>query len=140
MTIRKIIITAGAVVLLPFSSYQSVYATEAVDNSLKKYQSEGAGAFSKEAGEALWVQEFTHEKSGGKIRQCSACHTDNLRNGGKHVRTGKSLKPLAPSVNPKSLTNMKKIRKWLKRNCKWTIGRECSGQEKGDILTFIQSQ
>ena len=122
------------------SSNQSVSATEAVDQLLKKYQSEGAGAFSKEAGKALWTQEFTHEKSDGKIRQCSACHTDDLRNVGKQVRTGKSIKPLAPSVNPKSLTSMKKIHKWLKRNCKWTIGRECSAQEKGDVLTFIQSQ
>ncbi|MFK5970948.1 MAG: DUF1924 domain-containing protein [Candidatus Marithrix sp.] len=31
------------------------------------------------------------------------------------------------------------IRKWFKRNCKWTLGRECNAQEKGDILKFIQT-
>jgi ribosomal protein S17 len=136
MKIQKITITATIVLLsLPIS----VSATDAVNKLLAEYQSKGAGAFSEEAGKALWIQEFTDKKT-SKIRQCTTCHTDDLRNGGKHVRTGKVIKPLALSVNPERLMDIKKIRKWLKRNCKWTIGRECSSQEKGDILTFIQAQ
>lgn len=130
---------AVGVALLLLSTPGLVYATDAVDELLAQYRLEGAKAFTVEAGQTLWFQEFTHAKT-GKIRQCTACHTDDLRNEGKHARTGKLIKPLAPSVNPERLTNIKKLRKWLKRNCKWTIGRECSPQEKGDILTFIQSQ
>ena len=47
---------------------------------------------------------------------------------------------MAPSVNPKRLTDRSKIEKWFKRNCKWTLGRECTPQEKGDILTFLLAQ
>jgi len=43
-------------------------------------------------------------------------------------------------VNNKRLTKIKTIKKWLKRNCKWTLGRKCTAEEKGHLLTFIQSQ
>lgn len=138
ISLHKYLIAMG-VILFPLSHPLSVYATEAVDELLAEYRSQGAGDFNTEAGQTLWFQEFTHEKT-GQIRQCTTCHTDDLRNNGKHVRTGKLIKPLAPSVNPERLLDIKKIRKWLKRNCKWTIGRECSPQEKGDVLTFIQNQ
>ncbi len=136
--LKKYLMTAG-ITLLPLSNSASVYATDAVDELQAKYRSEGAEAFSAEAGQTLWFQEFAHAKT-GQIRQCTTCHTDDLRNDGSHARTGKLIKPLAPSINPERLTNIKKLRKWLKRNCKWTLGRECSPQEKGDILTFIQTQ
>jgi hypothetical protein len=32
------------------------------------------------------------------------------------------------------------IEKWLRRNCNWTLGRECSAREKGDLLSFLRSQ
>lgn len=47
---------------------------------------------------------------------------------------------MAASVNPKRYTKMKKINKWFKRNCKWTLGRECTNQEKGDILKYLSQQ
>ena len=47
---------------------------------------------------------------------------------------------MAPSVNPKRLTDRTKIEKWFVRNCKWTFGRECTPQEKGDLLSFISSR
>ncbi|MDM8568633.1 DUF1924 domain-containing protein [Thiotrichales bacterium HSG1] len=109
-----------------------------VDDLLAEYRSTGVESFSAENGKVLWSQEFTDAKT-GKIRQCTTCHTADLRNEGKHARTGKVIKPLAPSANPKRLTKLKKIRKWFKRNCKWTVGRECTAQEKGDILLFIQN-
>ncbi|MCK5721690.1 MAG: DUF1924 domain-containing protein, partial [Gammaproteobacteria bacterium] len=45
-----------------------------------------------------------------------------------------------PSVNQASLSKVKKIKKWFKRNCKWTTGKECSAQVKADILAFIKQQ
>lgn len=128
-----------SIVLLTLSNPTFVQATDAVDLLLAEYRSLGAANFSVEAGKQLWLQEFIDEKS-GKIRQCTSCHTDNLRQVGKHARSGKAIEPLAPSVNVERLTDIKKIRKWLKRNCKWTLGRECTPQEKGDSLTFIQAQ
>lgn len=46
---------------------------------------------------------------------------------------------MAPSANPERLTDVRKIEKWFKRNCKWTLGRECSAQEKTDLLLYINN-
>jgi len=115
------------------------YATEATDTLLAEYRSQGAKEFRAETGKKLFYQEFKDEKS-GQMRNCPACHTDDLRKNGKHAKTGKLIDPLAPSVNLKRLTSIKEMKKWLKRNCEWTLGRECTPQEKGDFLVFIQTQ
>ena len=54
--------------------------------------------------------------------------------------TGKAIEPLAPSANPKRLTDPEHIEKWFLRNCKWTLGRECTPQEKGDFLVMIRAK
>ena len=115
------------------------FATEATDQLLAQYRSQGAKEFSLSQGKELFYKEFKDQET-GQMRDCPACHTENLTQSGKHVKTGKVLEPLAPSVNPKRLTQVKEISKWLKRNCEWTLGRECTPQEKGDLLVFIQSQ
>jgi cytochrome c553 len=119
-----------------FSS--AVNASEAVNTLLQEYQQAGAQHFSVEAGQKLWNQK--NPQANQEVRQCASCHTQNLRVEGKHAETGKVIQPLAPSANPKRLTEVKEIQKWLLRNCKWTFGRECSAQEKGDILTYLQTQ
>ncbi len=102
-----------------------------------RYRAEGAGPFSAARGQSMWTREFEH---GGGTRRCADCHTADLTRGGEHVRTGKPIEPLAPSANPERLTDMRKVEKWFRRNCKWTLGRTCTPQEKGDLLSFIQSQ
>jgi len=89
-----------------------------------------------EIGSQFWTAKHTLK---GETRSCSGCHTADPRNTGKHIRTAKSIKPLSPAVNPDSLTDVKKIEKWFRRNCKWTLGRECSAQEKADVLAFLRS-
>jgi len=111
----------------------------AANTLMKSYQSHGAMVGNAKNGEKFWNQTFTG-KAPFVERSCKTCHTANLKNSGEHARTGKVLKPLAPSVNASSLTKTKKIKKWFKRNCKWTVGRECSVQEKADILAFIKQQ
>lgn len=111
----------------------------ALEERLSSYENLGAGPFSKEQGGIAWQQEVKHEKS-GKIRSCQVCHGDDLRKAGRHVKTGKRIEPMAMSVNSQRLSDGKKIEKWFKRNCKWTWGRECTAQEKGDILRFVQQQ
>ena len=56
------------------------------------------------------------------------------------TKTGKVIDPMAPSVNPKRFTDAKEIEKWFKRNCTWTVGRECTPQEKGDFLSYLRTQ
>jgi mono/diheme cytochrome c family protein len=102
------------------------------------YASQGARAPNAAAGEAMWRKPF--DTTAGERRRCASCHTENLRTAGKHARTGKPIDPMAPSANPARLTDAKKIEKWFTRNCKWTVGRACTPQEKADFLSYIQSQ
>ena len=122
------------------SHASSVIANEDTVNTLmKSYQSQGAKAGNALRGEKFWNQTF-QGKAPFSQRSCNSCHTANIKNGGEHVRTGKVLKPLAPSINNLSLSKVKKVNKWFKRNCKWTTGKECSAQVKADVLAFINQQ
>jgi hypothetical protein len=114
-------------------------AADPVDDLLKDFAAQGAGNFSAQAGERFWGHPATDAKS-GEVRRCSLCHGDDLRRSGKHATTGKVIEPLAPSVNPKRLSDRADIEKWLLRNCKWTLGRECTPQEKGDVLVMIRAR
>ena len=111
----------------------------AVETLQQQYQAAGAGPFSATAGEAMWKKNYTDAKS-GKQRNCQTCHGEDLNQSGKHAKTGKVIDPMAPSVNAERLTKVRTINKWFKRNCKWTLGKECSAQQKVDILTFLKTQ
>lgn len=104
-----------------------------LDRLLDEYRQQGAGNFSAAAGEALWRRDFD-----GK--SCTSCHTVSPRNVGRHERTGRRIEPMAPSVNPERLTEIRQMKKWLLRNCKSTLGRECTAREKGDVLTWLRGQ
>lgn len=111
------------------------YAKQASNQGLNQENQ----AFSSARGKTLWRQSVKGQAPFPQ-RSCTTCHGNDLEREGKHVRTNKTIIPLAPSVNPSSLIDAEKIEKWFKRNCKWTLGRECSPQEKGNILTYLQSQ
>ena len=130
---RKLMVITALIFAMPLC-----VQADAISELQANYQTKGAGPFSAAAGEALWNRSFTDAKS-GKERNCTTCHTTDLKQSGKHVRTGKVIEPMAASVNSKRLTEVKKIKKWFVRNCKWTLGRECTAQEKGDFLAFLQN-
>lgn len=110
-----------------------------VENLMKTYQSQGAATGNASRGEMFWNKNFSG-KTPNTERSCKTCHTANLKNSGKHINTGKVIKPLSPAVNSERLTDSAKVEKWFKRNCKWTTGNECSAQDKADILAFISQQ
>ena len=116
-----------------------LFAEDMVNKVLQDYQSQGAGEFSVEAGKTLWSGEITHAES-PTTRSCASCHGRDLTQSGKHAKTGKIIKPMSLTVNPQRFTDQAKIEKWFLRNCKWTWGRECNVQEKGDILLFLSKQ
>ena len=133
MRLNKQIIVTSALLALTTPAF----ATEVVTRLLQDYRNEATQAFSADAGRQLWNNAFSH--ASGDNRSCTTCHTSDPKQTGKHVRTGKRIEPLAPSVNPERLTQEREIRKWLTRNCKWTLGRECDAQEKGNLLTYLNS-
>jgi hypothetical protein len=98
-----------------------------------------AAAGDAAAGAAAWAAQHS-QADGGEARSCASCHGEDLTGPGRHATTGKPIKPLAPSVNPARLTDEAKVEKWLRRNCNWTLGRECTPAEKADFLAYIATQ
>ena len=130
---------AAAIALLAVSIASGIVRAAPVDELLEQFRSQGAHEFSAAAGEKFWEQN-NKDAASGEMRRCALCHTTDLRAMGKHAVTGKVIKPMAPSVNPERLADKAKIEKWLERNCKWTLARACTPQEKGDVLVMIRSR
>jgi hypothetical protein len=133
-TPRALTLLMALALAAPLAAY-----ADTVTELQTRYRTQGTGPFSAAAGEAMWNRAFTDPKT-GQSHRCSDCHGTNLRQAGKHERTGKAIAPLAPAAEPTRLTDAAKIEKWFLRNCKSTLGRECTPQEKGDFLSFIQSR
>lgn len=72
-----------------------------------------------------------------KMPACVACHTEDPARPGRHVITGKDIKPLAPRANAARFTDAAKAEKWFGRNCGEVVGRPCSAAEKADLLRFL---
>lgn len=117
------------------------YASEMVIAEVQKtYSSDGVNTFSAARGKSMWTQTHTQQKSGKPV-SCTTCHSSNLKQSGSHIRTGKLIEPMANSVaGADRLNDPKKIKKWFLRNCKWTLGHECTAQEKGDFLAYFLSE
>jgi hypothetical protein len=116
---------------------QMVWATPATDTLMTQYKSEGAAGFDAERGKKSWTKEMKNAE--GETFSCTTCHGNDLTKQGKHEKTRKVIEPMAPSANVERFTDEKKIEKWFKRNCKEAWGRECTAQEKGDILKYLLS-
>jgi hypothetical protein len=99
---------------------------------------QGAGvavsALSPARGEVLYRSE--HPGKNGAMQSCASCHTANPKQAGQ-TRVGKRIEPLAPSVNPQRFTDAAKVEKWFRRNCTDVLARECSAQEKGDFIAWL---
>jgi hypothetical protein len=82
--------------------------------------------------------QFYRSKHGAEW-SCASCHTDNPAAPGKHAKTDKEIKPMAPAANAERFADATKVDKWFKRNCGDVLNRACTAQEKGDFLTFLMS-
>ena len=71
---------------------------------------------------------------------CRQCHVINDSEH-PHPKDAKLRKiaPLAPSANPRRLTNFDHVEAFLKPNCEMVFGRVCTAKEKGDVLSWIIS-
>lgn len=92
--------------------------------------------FSSQAGKAFWTA--NHTGGGADTPSCTTCHTKDARSAGQ-TRAGKAIDPMAVSVAPTRFTDQAKVDKWFGRNCKSVLGRECTAQEKGDVITYLSS-
>lgn len=121
---------SGLFLLLNISTLQ---ASESQLGHLATYQQQGVTSIDEKSGEQLWNSVVNQ-------RSCAQCHGDDLTKTGKHVKTGKVIQPMALSVNSQRYQDGRKIEKWFLRNCKWTFARQCSTQEKANILSWLANQ
>jgi hypothetical protein len=115
----------------------------------------GAGAYALDAAQTRLAQRYyaaapgdaargrtffhaSHVNAKGETRSCTSCHTNALTGPGKSA-AGKEIGPMAASVAPKRFTDPAEVEKWFKRNCSDVLGRECTAQEKSDVLAFLLS-
>jgi len=73
----------------------------------------------------------------GKEWSCASCHENPPNHDTKHIVTGKVIKPLSPNTNPERFVDQAKADKWFKRNCNDVLARECTAQEKADVLAWL---
>jgi cytochrome c len=104
----------------------------APNDFLVKYEAQ-SGPSSAERGQKFFTTKH------GKEWSCSTCHGKVTKDTGEHVETQKRIKPLAPAFNPKRFTDEAKVEKWFKRNCEDVLGKECSPQQKADVLAWLLS-
>ena len=117
---------------LALLSFIGVAVSATPQGLLKGYESQ-SGKASPARGE-----QFFNAKH-GKEWSCASCHENPPNHDTKHIVTGKVIKPLSPNVNPERFVDQAKAEKWFKRNCNDVLGRECTAQEKADVLSWLMT-
>ena len=141
--LKKMVLITIVVVLYGGVSFGKVPFSPAVQKylSVLEKQSTEANAsfsgFSESRGKELYFASYPHPEEPTK-RSCVSCHSKSPLEKGETL-VGKMIEPLAPTANKKRFTQIKHMKKWFRRNCKWVLQRECSAQEKGDFIYFIHS-
>lgn len=100
---------------------------------LAGYQAKAAAPASPERGKRLFTTNFGQPLGWS----CSSCHTDDPTRSGKDDVTGKPIEPLAPAVNPARFIDRVKVENKLRLNCNDVVGRDCTAQEKADLLAWL---
>jgi hypothetical protein len=127
---------ARIALLLLIASLAPAAQAEADFGKLYRLYSQAGGRdFSPDRGKDFWLKERAGEN--GEPMSCVTCHGADLRKQGRHNKSGKAIEPMAPSVNKDRYSDVEKLEKWFLRNCKQVARRECTAQEKGDVLRYL---
>jgi hypothetical protein len=102
-----------------------------------KAQNPSFAGFSAERGRALYLG--PHSGGNADTPACAACHTATPTATGRHVKTGRSIEPMATSANPSRFTDPAQVEKRFDRDCPNVLGRACTALEKGDFITFLNN-
>jgi mono/diheme cytochrome c family protein len=89
---------------------------------------------SADEGKAFFNREITVK---GKQVACASCHTANPADTGKHIVTGKPIRPLSPVVNEKRFASIDKVESNFTKHCNDIIGRDCTAQEKANFISYL---
>jgi hypothetical protein len=118
--------------VLVISSFAQLTFSATNAELLKIYEAQSVKA------SAAHGEQFFNAKH-GKEWSCASCHENPPNHDTKHIVTGKVIKPLSPNNNPDRFTDQAKVEKWFKRNCNDVLARECTAQEKADVLSWLMT-
>ena len=110
-------------------------SADSAANLFDKYKAE-ARAAGVAAGDAARGQSFFNSTHGNEWK-CASCHGALPMGKGEHAITHKVIEPLAPAFNAQRFSDVSKVEKWFRRNCKDVLARECSAAEKADVLAWL---
>jgi len=100
---------------------------------LAGYVAQAAAPANAERGEKLFNTNFGKELG----LSCASCHGAVPTKTSRHAISEKRLEPLAPAFNDKRFTDRPKVEGWFRINCKDVMARECTAQEKADVLGWL---
>jgi mono/diheme cytochrome c family protein len=124
------LVVTGAIAADPArDAILAAYAREATNRTA------GFEGFSRARGERLYLG--PHAGGNPETPACAACHGPDPRSPGRHVRTGRTIAPMAVSADPGRFTDAADIEKRFARDCPNVLGRPCTAEEKGDFITFL---
>jgi len=100
-----------------------------------------AGA-NADAGKEFYNRTIKQFKGGaeGKPVACASCHTANPSDIGKHIITGKSIKPLSPNTNPKRFSNLDKVEAQFTKHCNEVTGSDCAASDKANYIAYLLTE
>ena len=123
----------GALALPGAGGVAQSQTTRAAD-LLATYTRQAGGTASAERGQAFFTRKF-----GRDFDSCAACHGALPVRAGKDLVSEKAITALAPAVSPQRFTDKAKVEYRFAQNCKDVVGRDCSAQEKADVLSWLLS-
>ena len=99
---------------------------------------------SAEAGKEFYTREIKQfkgdAKTEGKPVACASCHTANPADKGRHIITGKSIKPLSPVTNKKRFSDIDKVEAAFVKHCNEVVGSDCAAFEKANYITYLLTE
>ncbi len=131
---RRVLTAARSMVWGSFAMLAAGSALADTPQSFLADYAQQAGA----PGNASRGQQFFTSRHGGQW-SCASCHGQQPTQDGRHASTGKVISPLAPAANPQRFTDSRKVEKWFRRNCGDVLDRECTAQEKADVLAWLNA-
>jgi cytochrome c553 len=99
---------------------------------LARWQQQAQAVANAARGQAIWTRQQGEWS-------CASCHGAPPVRDSRHASTHKHIAALAPAYNPQRLTDQAKVDKWFRRNCKDVFSRECTAQEKADVIAYLIS-
>jgi hypothetical protein len=123
----------GALALPGAGGVAQSQTTRAAD-LLATYTRQAGGTASAERGQAFFARKF-----GRDFDSCAACHGAVPVRAGKDLVSEKAITALAPAVSPQRFTDKAKVEYRFAQNCKDVVGRDCSAQEKADVMSWLLS-